>query len=243
VRLDQSYQVLAAGVNHNCATGAFSDRVFCWGSNASNQLDLSGQFTAPYSAAPIGNGPFTVSGGTIIGVELIAVSADFSCATSNSDVKCWGAVPWGAGLVADLPPGQITDFDVGLNHACAIKGGRAVCWGKNRQGQADPATPSELAPPTIVLEDATRVVTGRVHTCAIDKAGAIWCWGEGTAEQLDGGAGPGPVRVRADPPAVGPISAGDDVTCAVHADDRIRCWGDVLETDATAFRDFEICGR
>ena len=246
VRMDPiyNYRYLAAGPRHNCGRGVVSDRVFCWGDNTDGQLDMTDMAPRTFSAIPLGNAPFTISGGVVVGVEFVAVSAKFSCGTSAEDVRCWGDVPWGAGLVMGLPPGQITDFSVGLNHACAIKAGRVVCWGGNRQGQTDPALLANMSPPTTLLAtNAKRVVAGRAHTCAIDEAGAVWCWGESSEGQLDGAVGPGPVRVRADPPAVGPISAGDDVTCGGFADDRIRCWGDVLQTDAKAFRDFTICER
>jgi hypothetical protein len=241
VRLANNYDKIAASRVHTCAR-AQSNRVFCWGNNDHGQLRLDNT-PGPAQQNPVGNAPF-VPIDTIVGVDFVAVSAEFSCAASNNDVVCWGEVPWGPGIVAGLPPGQITDFDVGFHHACVVKGGKAVCWGNNRQGQADPAAPSMLAVPTIVM-DAKRVVTGRVHSCAITTSGELWCWGggDGSGMQLDGAPGPGPVLVRRDPPAVGPIAAGDDVTCAVHADDRVRCFGDVLQTNGQEYREFPACTR
>jgi len=249
VRLTPTLDRPISGSRHNCARGLQSDRVFCWGDNEFGQLTADGSFTQLASATAqsiVAGAPvFPPKNGVMTGVEFLAASQKFNCAASNEDVRCWGTVPWstGAGTIAGLPPGQITDLDVGLNHACVVKGGKVVCWGSNRQGQVDPTTPSMEAPVTIVLDNAQRVVAGRVHTCAITKAGIVTCWGASDANQLDGQPGPGPVEVRSLPTAVGPITAGDDVTCAIFADDRIRCWGDVLETNGVAYTDFEICTR
>jgi hypothetical protein len=231
---------LAAGAEHNCAAQPFSDAVFCWGANEDGQLGVAGPSTAtPVLTQPLAPG----AGQPQVSIEFVGASARFSCATTTSDVACWGAPPFPTGRVQNLGAGQITAFDVGLDHACVVKGGRVVCWGGNEFGQADPSSSTPLVEPTHVLpnEMFTKVVTGRAHTCAIAIDGAVWCWGATDLDQLDGAVGPGPVKVRADPPAVGPISAGADVTCAVHADDRVRCWGNVLETNEQAYRDFAIC--
>jgi hypothetical protein len=241
-RIDAPFPLLAAGAQHTCGRPIDNTRVFCWGDNTEGELD---GVPGPPSAAPLGRTPFPPAqpGGTLIGVDFIAVGNNFTCAASNEEVDCWGATPIEAGRVPALVGDQITALDLGLNHGCVIKGGRVSCWGGNRQGQAAPGVATTTVGAFRVMPDVefTAVVTGRIHTCAIDLAGAIWCWGDGTEGQLGGAVGPGPVRVIADPPAVGPIAAGADVTCALHADDRVRCFGDVLETGGERYDSFFVC--
>lgn len=69
---------------------------------------------------------------------------------------------------------------------------------------------------------------GRDHGCAVDAAGAVWCWGDDRAGMSRGGAGgppvTTPVRVPV-PAAVVEVAAGSDATCARAADGAAWCWG------------------
>lgn len=239
-QLADPYDALAGGAVHTCGRSFDRSAVFCWGANDFGQL---GGASGPPSATPIRNDPFPPDGGTLVGVDYIAASRDFTCAASQDRVVCWGDAPLGPGPVNALGGGQITALDVGLNHACVIKGGRVVCWGGNRSGQANPIVQTSTIGATNVIPERefTHVVTGRAHTCAIEVDGSVWCWGDASLDQLRGGEAPGPVRVISDPPAVGPIAAGADVTCTLHADDVVRCWGDVLETGGVRYDEFFVC--
>ncbi len=73
----------------------------------------------------------------------------------------------------------------------------------------------------------SRVVAGLNHTCAIDEAAALWCWGENISGQLgDRSYGP-----RSRPTQVEPgttwkqVSLGVFHTCGVQMNDSLWCWG------------------
>jgi alpha-tubulin suppressor-like RCC1 family protein len=69
---------------------------------------------------------------------------------------------------------------------------------------------------------------GANHTCALDDAGTVWCWGQ----NLTGALGTGetstledtPTAVSLTAPAVD-VTAGTTHTCAALMDGSVRCWG------------------
>jgi alpha-tubulin suppressor-like RCC1 family protein len=71
------------------------------------------------------------------------------------------------------------------------------------------------------------ISAGAHHTCALDLAGAAWCWGQGTEGQLGDGADMN--RTRPTPVAGGhvfeSISGGWFHTCALTSGDDAFCWG------------------
>jgi alpha-tubulin suppressor-like RCC1 family protein len=77
---------------------------------------------------------------------------------------------------------------------------------------------------------AVTVAAGGDHTCALDGAGAVFCWGRNDAGQLGDTTtqprtAPGlPVDLEGKPAKS--IGAGDLFTCALIDSGAIRCWGD-----------------
>mgnify|MGYP003335609904 CR=1 FL=1 len=112
-------------------------------------------------------------------------------------------------------PPAVSGVAVGLDHACVIKGGGLLCWGRNQYGQLGDGTTINRPNPTDVtgmLSGVTAVVAGDNHTCAI-KAGTATCWGANNAGQL--GAGSFTASV---------VAAGGDNTCAINSG-ALTCWG------------------
>lgn len=152
-----------------------------------------------------------------------------------------------------------------VHHACALGPGGAVwCWGDNAAGQLGrgrftPLEPqsreealsvyerglhldgsrTEEPPAPIAAQGDTRFASislGRTHSCALDTAGAVWCWGRNVEGQVGppvvvprmdartwGGDVPTPVHVVLPEPAVR-VLAGGNGTCAVLSS-TARCWG------------------
>jgi uncharacterized repeat protein (TIGR01451 family) len=75
------------------------------------------------------------------------------------------------------------------------------------------------------------ISAGGSHACAIDRAGAVRCWGQDALGQLgNGGPLPGPDALSPSSPLFldGPASAlalGDGSSCVLLAGGGVRCWG------------------
>lgn len=89
------------------------------------------------------------------------------------------------------------------------------------------------------LPAATGVAVGRAHACVVSTTGSVHCWGDHTFGALgahraclpptaEGGVPDcvlGALLMPSLPPARA-LVAGDDVTCAILADDHVVCWGE-----------------
>ena len=195
VALGGAASQIAAGERHTCAIVA--DGVRCWGSNSYGQL---GNETTVDLAAP--------TGASIKGI---------------SDVK------------------QIV---AGTFHTCALSfSGFVRCWGYNNSGQLGLGSteaigddPGEMPPPALTVSGAGDMVVslaaGAAHTCALLESGAVRCWGANGSSQLGGvsgtiGDGPGempPEDVNLGLSAVR-VVAGEQHSCALLTNKRVKCWG------------------
>jgi alpha-tubulin suppressor-like RCC1 family protein len=135
---------------------------------------------------------------------------------------------------------QFADIAAGGGFACGITGfGRLFCWGDDTQGQLGLGVPSgqcsafrnpcAVTPKPVAL--AARVVAvraGEAHACALDAAGAAFCWGGNARGQL--GAGIAGDR-SATPLAVAgghrfaSITPGREHTCGLTTGGAALCWG------------------
>jgi alpha-tubulin suppressor-like RCC1 family protein len=89
-----------------------------------------------------------------------------------------------------------------------------------------PVSP-DAAPDALGAGRWSVVVAGQVHTCALDTAGALYCWGLGGNGQLGLGED---VTSAATPTRIGmamwtQISAQDRSTCGVQTNGSLWCWG------------------
>lgn len=126
---------------------------------------------------------------------------------------------------------------VGYAHTCFLSASGVVrCWGSVEAsgggiGTLEPA-PDGLGTPGLVSLPADPVeviAAGAFHTCAVTRAGSIWCWGGGRFGQLGDGAGQShmaPVMVQA-PPGVRftAVSLESTATCALDESGSVWCWG------------------
>ena len=201
---------VAVGGDHACAVVG-GGQVRCWGSNTVGQLGTNS--TDPQTGA-------------------VTVQRD-----TDPD--------------ADVPLDGVTALVAGDSHTCAIRGsGEVRCWGLNSRGQLGTAGGNKDEADQVVralapqppyaqgtLTDATRIVSGDDHTCAMRAADAVTCWGENADGQLGTGsvggfAGVGQVSLPAPTtsslpePWIKDVGAGRRTTCAVLLDRTVSCWGD-----------------
>lgn len=121
--------------------------------------------------------------------------------------------------------------------ACArYTNGKVQCAGKNAMAQLGRGTrtsptavnPPDESPASVKgVTDATRLVAGTAHACALVKDGHVWCWG--TSKQGETGAGAfdesTTARVVADLDDATTLAAGYSHTCAIKKAGSVVCWG------------------
>jgi alpha-tubulin suppressor-like RCC1 family protein len=181
----------------------------------------------------------------------------------NDDVDCSGEFGSGnanpfmtlAARVGDRP---VLSVATSAEEKCVLTGSGCVrCWGSNQHGLAGVLPfrggesfylPAEI--PTLTHE--AQIAMGRGHACARRSDGSVRCWGLNEYGQLGDGstaASPLPVEVTFLLGHAAQIAAGDDTTCALLVDGRVKCWGSNLNhalgdgsTDAYRTSPVEVSG-
>lgn len=143
----------------------------------------------------------------------------------------------------DLGGSVTSSLAAGNTQTCAIgESGQVRCWGANYRGQlgtgntahiGDNELPSQGAD---AMAGAHKVVAGAEHTCALDDAGDVYCWGANYYGQT-GQYNPysyyyyyydnyqtTPRRVQLPGKAVD-LAAGGYHTCALLDTGDVQCWG------------------
>jgi len=195
----------------------------CWGSNDYCELglgtDAGGTVGKTGDAVPFVNLGQTGSGGVRKAVAL-AGGDQFICVLGDDGaVLCWG----------DNLAGQLGLGFSGPPRSCA----------SNETGDANRVS---LPAPAVAIA-ARGGSDGRgAHACALLKTGMVTCWGENAFGQL--GAGDTQPRTLPSPALAFPdgfvpkaLAAGAVITCAMAADDRLKCWGRGEELDPSATGD------
>jgi alpha-tubulin suppressor-like RCC1 family protein len=245
---------VAAGNAHSCVL--HHGRAYCWGENDFGQLG-NGSTAASSIPVPVD------TGGVLAGRTLTQISAggggglDTCALDSGGRVYCWGSdsdgglgdgsdggsssVPVAVTTSGALAGKTITQVSTGSDGGCVLdSAGAAFCWGDNDFGElGDGGTASSSVPVAVrrngVLagQVLTQVTAGLQDTCALDRAGAAFCWGDnGFLELGDGGSEPFsavPVAVDRSGVLAGQsltqISAGWQYECALDAVGTAFCWG------------------
>lgn len=236
--LTEGVAAITAGQWHTCAVSV-SGGLKCWGSSYFGQLGDGFLGTGPSAYS---NSPLDVSGLTS-GVAAVAAGQAHTCAVGTSGgVKCWGAN--GGGQLGDgtrvnrTTPvtasglSGITSLAPGAGHTCALTSGNGVkCWGINEYGQLGDGTNEDK----LTAVDAAglgsgvlAIAAGGGHTCALDSAGRVKCWGHNGAGQVGANiAVDKTTAVEAGGLATGAIalSTGQEHTCALTPAGGVKCWG------------------
>jgi alpha-tubulin suppressor-like RCC1 family protein len=161
-------------------------------------------------------------------------------------MACWGSNEFGQlaqgeganafSLVPlDIALTDIVDVSAAQATVCAVRTtGEVYCWGRK---QEFPASMDPRTAPALVgtFTDARQIHVGYEHSCVIRREGLMSCWGSNARGQLGAGEEfntlnnstnvPQPVvNIK---PAIG-AAMSDSVSCALHDDDSVSCWGRLL---------------
>ena len=154
--------------------------------------------------------------------------------TTDSDV------PVAVDTSGTLAGQTLTQITTGTEHVCSVDAaGAAYCWGNNNLGQLGDGSTTDSDVPvavdtsgTLAGQTLTQITAGGSHTCALDSAGAAYCWGEGYYGELGGGIGGfSALAVAVDTSgvlhgkALAQITAGEFHTCAISTAGAAYCWG------------------
>ncbi len=165
---------IALGVNRSCVLGGGA--IKCWGQTP----------VAPRTGvAEISDNGFSAC------IRLL-----------DRTLRCWGSNYYGQlgnGTTngSTIMPEQTVSglagaasVSVGDYHACAtLIDGRAMCWGRNDNGQLGNGTTTDSPTPVFVsgLSGAVGVYSGGSSSCALLASGGVRCWGRNSSGQLGDG--------------------------------------------------------
>jgi alpha-tubulin suppressor-like RCC1 family protein len=241
---------ISAGRIHSCALD--SGEAYCWGLNDFGQL---GDGNHAESSVPVA----VDTSGVLAGKTLTQISAggDQSCALDSAGAAyCWGhdvlgGLGDGDGPDSDVPVAvdtsgvlagkTLTQISSGLLSACALdSAGAAYCWGSGGEGQLGDGSTAPISGVPVAVDTSgvlagktlTQISAGNISTCALDSAGAAYCWGNNYLGALgDGSTTDSDVPVAVDTSGVlagktlTQISVGEGFACALDSAGAAYCWG------------------
>ena len=225
---------VVAGGMHTCLVGA-DGRAFCWGGNDRGQVGNGGTMRTAV--------PSIVSPEVRFGAIAAGLSHSCALARGSGIAWCWGDNDQGQlgdrSIAPHATPVRAADgraftaIAVGAAHTCGLEpDGDAWCWGSNVHGQVgggDLASPGISAPALVAGgHQWATITTGWNFTCALERGGRAYCWGENASGQIGNGAtteSRSPAPVSGDFSFVA-IAAGNAHACGVTAQGDAYCWGE-----------------
>ncbi len=237
---------VAVGYNTTCATTK-GGPAYCWGNNYSGSVGIG--IGADVSIANFVRGAPEQGILDVYSRSAPSTSAglDHTCATTLvGGVNCWGANASGQlgnntttnssvpVAVSISGRGQFTILQVasGDSHSCALTSyGGVICWGGNKDGQLGNGSNTDSLIPVAVSglnSNVIAITAGGDHTCALNRVGAVKCWGNNQYGQLgNGGVASSnvPVNVTNLGFGISALAGGYRHTCATTWQGEMKCWG------------------
>ncbi len=246
--------MITAGYSHTCALTKTS-LVYCWGDNSLYELG-DGTFDDRFGATNVIDNATSLP---LTGIQSISAYFFHTCALRKTgSVVCWGnnddgqlatgdtvdrskAVP--ALTAAGVMLSNITKVSAGSDHTCAItKAKSIICWGANSVGQLGDGTGNiadlVYATGVVVLQGGAPLTniqhleSSADRTCAVDKSGALYCWGENGFGQLSDGtfvdknvATPSLFLQSTPLSGINDGTNGGQHSCALIKTGTVMCWG------------------
>ena len=203
---------IQAGDEFACALTKAS-KVLCWGGVA----QLTGLEQAEAYPTDM----------NIAGATAIAVGPTNFCYIKNS-VYCIGSAPYSSTAQIIPETAGATDLAVGKDFGCAVVSKGVKCWGENTKGQLGQGNTTAKSNVVQVtgLNDIKSVTAGYHFACALSLAGASFCWGDNSSNQVSSGGEIQNLRVPTAIPNAVSIDAGSNFLCALLTNGSIKCVGD-----------------
>jgi alpha-tubulin suppressor-like RCC1 family protein len=225
-----------------CARTTGGD-VLCWGTGENGQL---GNGMMQSSATPV-----KVVGlpSSIVQLSTAALARGTCAASTDGRAWCWGRQMPG-GLPGMSTPEPVLDSNGPIAGVATIRpastsvcalltNGTVACSGANDDSQlgrgACDNTANAAIGPVVGLPKVIAIDGRWLHTCALDEAGKVFCWGDAQDGALglgdiNGGhctshASSGVPTVVPGLPHVTQIATGLETTFAVTDDGRLWAWG------------------
>lgn len=137
------------------------------------------------------------------------------------------------GIVVFLPTISFAQtLAAGAFHNCTLSAtGSTVCWGVNDAGQiGDNSTITRTKPVNVSGAgfNSQSLAGGFQHTCVVDSAGAVKCWGKNDKGQLGDNSVTTrlvPTGVSGLPSGYAAVAAGDLHSCSLSVGGGVKCWG------------------
>jgi alpha-tubulin suppressor-like RCC1 family protein len=234
VQVAGGWDQLSAGYGTTCAR-ASDGTLSCWGDNTVGELATNRAVPSNVPALASVPAPTAIATGAIHACEV----------TSAGEVWCWGypsyeetgdpnAVRMTPGVVAGVTASVISARD----HTCTIptSGGGLWCWGNNFYAQLGIGSTTQTYLPNHVLTGQTFIAVaaggefyraGRGHTCAINAATTLACWGDNYFGQI--GNGTTSTTPVTSPALLGSgwsaVALGGHHSCAITSAGKLACWG------------------
>lgn len=239
-----SPQVLDAGVNYLSivsseivSCGITSDqRIKCWGDSVGD------------GSGTVQNSPAYINDGAAEKYFDLSAGSYHACAIQISGVvKCWGdgyegklgnGDGSGQGQASPVTADAGTTYKkigAGRNHTCGITSNDEIkCWGTNDHGQIgiNSAVTPQVTPMNVNAGTKYKdLFVGEDSNCAIDMAGALYCWGLNNVGQLGNGATGDLLLPTLIDLGVNYINASLSATfgfhtCGITTAGVLKCWGD-----------------
>ncbi|HEX5655844.1 MAG TPA: hypothetical protein VFX59_01560 [Polyangiales bacterium] len=235
---DEPFTDVCAGERHSCALRA-DGTTLCWGSNVQGQLGV-GDVMPRETPAPLDVRRFATLSCGGWNTCALAPRGELWCWGDNSEGKLGqndpgmgqtGTLPLSTAPTPVLTNTRFAQVSVGQGHVCALsEQGRVYCWGRNNWGQLGIAEPLEQTrTPTPVAGDTqfVSVAAGQNHSCAVDIAGGLWCWGQPANGLLGLTTNQAMVRVptKLDGDDFASVTANWLHSCALKKNGTLYCWG------------------
>jgi alpha-tubulin suppressor-like RCC1 family protein len=226
-----AFTQVSAGGRHAC--GIAAGVTYCWGEDSLGQLGDARRINSTTPIPVASDESFTT----------VTTGLRHSCAVNvDGNAYCWGnnetgqlgtgAVGGSVEVPVPVMGGHMyTAVAAGDSSTCALRtDGAVLCWGSNAHGQLGRSSAGGSSGTPVPVPGGpvfSAVSVGAGHACAIDVAGAAYCWGRNTYGQL---GAPGAAPWASPRPVDGgiafaSIASGARHTCGSTAAGTVHCWG------------------